>query len=160
MAEAPRGGEDPARDRWSDSARTTRLLEHGLFTLASSHAFTGRPNGAVAYHIDMTLRRSAWVLTGIGGLPGLFVGAIALYALVLVPIVFGCGLAVGRSRKGIIVALGLFCLPATAFAADLAYGFGGHGWWFTLAYAASSLLALLATFKLGTEARVRLFEVH
>ncbi len=104
------------------------------------------------------LRRSVWILIGAAGLPGLVVGIVTLYAFLLVPILFGLGLAVGRSAAGIGVALGVFCLVVLAFMIGLVYGYGGRDWWFFSIYGTSCLFAVLATFKIGQEARVRLFQ--
>ena len=103
------------------------------------------------------LRRCAWVLIGLAGLPGLAVGIVSLYAVFLIPIVFGSGLLVRRSQIGVGFALCFFCALIVAFAFGLGYGYGGHDWWFFSLYGTSCLLAMLATFKLGQEARVRLF---
>ena len=101
------------------------------------------------------LRRCTWVLVGVAGAPGLAVGIVTLYAFLLTPILFGFGLAVGRSQAGIGLALGLFLALIVAFTVGLGYGYGDHDWWFYSLYGTSCLLAVLATFKLGQEARTR-----
>ncbi len=106
------------------------------------------------------VRRSAWVLAGIAGLPGLLAGLVTLYAFFVLPMVFGFGLAVGRSQIGVGVALGLFFAVCLAFVVGLAYGYGSDEWWFLSTYGTSALLAILATFKVGREARSRLFSAR
>lgn len=102
-------------------------------------------------------RRCAWVLAFIAGLPGMLLGFVTLYALFVFPAAFGIGLATARSELGIRLTQILFAALGLGLAFGLGRGLGGDDRWFYCLFGTSALFALLAAFKAGMVARLRLF---
>lgn len=101
------------------------------------------------------VRRSAWVLAGLGGVPALLFGVLYLYSFIVIPVVFGLGMATPRSQAGTGFALGLFCALVIGLVFGLGLSYGTDDAWFLLVYGTSGLLLVLATFKVGMVARLR-----